>query len=363
MIEFKNVSKAYNGKSAVQDLSFSIPNGRLCVFIGPSGCGKTTSLKMINRLVEPDSGEIIIDGKNIMEMDAVALRRRIGYVIQSIGLFPHLTVSQNIATVPNLLGWDKAKTAERVAELLELVELAPSDYASKYPSQLSGGEAQRIGVARALAAEPDILLMDEPFGAVDPLTREVLQEEFLNIQKRLKKTVIFVTHDLDEAVRLGDLIALLRDGRLIQMASPEDLLSKPSNQFVHDFVGTDRGLKRLSRVPVSRYMSKAVHVHEAEIVTDMSRAIGYAWVLDETEAFTGWIDLTNALPGGTVSDSMTRIKRDDIAVHHDSSLKDALSRMMNQSLLSLPVLDDEHKLTGTISLDDIQKSFKDNLDA
>lgn len=359
MIEFKNVSKEFGGKQAVQNLSFMIPEGRLCVFIGPSGCGKTTSLKMINRLVEPTSGEILIDGNNIMDMDPVALRRRIGYVIQSIGLFPHLTVSQNIGTVPNLLGWERERVNRRVEELLELVDLIPSEYALKYPSQLSGGEAQRIGVARALAGEPEILLMDEPFGAVDPLTREILQEEFLNIQKRLKKTVIFVTHDLDEAVRLGDIITLLQDGRLVQMAAPEDLLSQPANQFVRDFVGTDRGLKRLSRIPVREYMGRAIYVHEKEIVTDSNKDIGYAWVLDEDEGFIGWIDLHSASVNSRVRDLMSRIKRDEVAVHQDSSLKDALSRMMNQSLLSLPVLDNEHRLTGTISMDDIQSLFKD----
>jgi osmoprotectant transport system ATP-binding protein len=259
-VEFRHVSKRYRSAvdarlgapPAVEDLSLTVPPGEICVLVGPSGCGKTTTLKMVNRLVEPTGGQILIDGEDVMAVDAVALRRRIGYVIQQIGLFPHQTIAANIAAVPKLLGWPKERIRRRVDELLTLVGLDPERTRGRYPAQLSGGERQRVGVARALAAEPPLLLMDEPFGAVDPIVRERLQDEFLRLQKRLGTTVLFVTHDIDEAVKLGNRVAVMQQGgRLAQYSAPAELLMRPANSYVSRFVGADRVLKRLALMTIS----------------------------------------------------------------------------------------------------------------
>ena len=249
MIEFRGVSKTYPGsdRPVVDDLSFEILEGEICVLVGPSGCGKTTTMRMVNRLIEPTAGEILIDGEPNTQMSGTRLRRKIGYAIQQIGLFPHRTIAENIATVPSLLGWDKQRIRGRVDELLELVGLDPDEYRDRYPAELSGGQQQRVGVARAMAADPPIMLMDEPFGAVDPITRERLQDEFLNIQQDIKKTIVFVTHDIDEAIKIGDKIAILKQGGLLaQYDAPENILSDPNSEFVASFVGSDRILKRLS---------------------------------------------------------------------------------------------------------------------
>ncbi len=253
MIEFRNVSKTYSGsdRPVVNDLSFTIGDGEICVLVGPSGCGKTTSMRMINRLIEPTSGEILIDGQKNTSMSGTQLRRKIGYAIQQIGLFPHRTIASNIGTVPGLIGWDKARTDRRVDELLDLVGLPPDQYRDRYPAELSGGQQQRVGVARALAADPPIMLMDEPFGAVDPITRDRLQQEFLHIQEDIKKTIVFVTHDIDEAIKMGDKIAILKQGGVLaQYDTPENVLANPASDFVSSFVGTDRVLKRLSLLRV-----------------------------------------------------------------------------------------------------------------
>jgi osmoprotectant transport system ATP-binding protein len=250
-IVLDRVSKRYEGAgdapAAVEDLSLQIPAGSVCVLVGPSGCGKTTTLKMINRLIIPTGGRILVDGRDVADRDVTELRRGIGYVIQQAGLFPHQTVADNVATVPRLLGWDANRRRDRTEELLELVGLDPGAYRDRFPAQLSGGERQRVGVARALAADPPVLLMDEPFGAVDPIVRTRLQDELLAIQARLARTIVFVTHDIDEAIRLGDLIAVMETGgRLAQFGPPEALLASPASAFVARFVGADRGLKRLS---------------------------------------------------------------------------------------------------------------------
>jgi osmoprotectant transport system ATP-binding protein len=248
MIRLDHVAKRYpDGTMAVEELSLDVPAGAIAVLVGPSGCGKTTTMRMINRLVEPTGGRIFVGGEDVTAVDAVRLRRNIGYVIQQVGLFPHQTVAANVATVPRLLRWDRRRTRGRVDELLDLVGLDPAVHRDRYPHQLSGGQRQRVGVARALAADPPVLLMDEPFGAVDPVARDRLQAEFLRLQEQVRKTVVFVTHDIDEAIRLGDRIAVMREGgRLEQYADPATLLSAPATDFVADFVGADRTLRRLS---------------------------------------------------------------------------------------------------------------------
>jgi osmoprotectant transport system ATP-binding protein len=255
-VEFEHVSKSYSsaesGPAAVEDLSFVVPAGRICVLVGPSGCGKTTSLKLVNRLLEPTNGRILIDGADIALQDVTALRRRTGYVIQQAGLFPHLTVGDNVAVVPELLGWPAQRRKERADELLTLVGLDAARYRARYPAQLSGGERQRVGVARALAADPPVLLMDEPFGAVDPIVRDRLQNELLRLQDELAKTILFVTHDVDEAIKLGDLIAVMQaGGHLARFGRPAEILAQPGSDFVARFVGADRGLKRLSLATVA----------------------------------------------------------------------------------------------------------------
>jgi osmoprotectant transport system ATP-binding protein len=249
MIRLENVSKTFPGgtRPAVDRLDLEIPAGATCVLIGPSGCGKTTTMRIVNRLIEPSAGRIVVEGEDVTQSDPIALRRRIGYVIQQVGLFPHMTIAENVATVPQLLGWPADKTTRRVDEMLALVGLGP-EYLARYPRHLSGGQRQRVGVARALAADPPVMLMDEPFGAVDPIVRARLQAEFLGILRGLRKTVIFVTHDIDEAIRMGDLIAIMQDGALVQCDPPERLLAAPKNDFIAEFVGADRALKRLALV-------------------------------------------------------------------------------------------------------------------
>jgi osmoprotectant transport system ATP-binding protein len=255
MIEIEEVSKAYEGRSVVDRLSLSVPDGAFCVFLGPSGCGKSTTLRMINRLVPFDAGSIRVGGDDIRNVPPEALRRRIGYAIQSIGLFPHWRVEDNIATVPRLLGWPRQRVRDRVTELLDLFRLDPETYRGKFPHQLSGGEQQRVGVARALAADPDVLLMDEPFAAVDPITREALQGEVARIHRATGKTIVFVTHDIDEALRLATMIALLNRGHLAQSGTPLDLVENPASDFVRDFVGAQGlGLKRLAVLKVADRM-------------------------------------------------------------------------------------------------------------
>ena len=272
MIRLEQVTKRYGEKVAVDSLSLEIEAGEVCVLIGPSGCGKTTTLRMINRLTEPTSGHIYVDGHDTATVRPEELRLSMGYAIQSVGLFPHLTVAQNIAVVPQLKHWTKTRIAARTEELLRLVGLDPAAYSGKYPRQLSGGEAQRIGVARALAADPPILLMDEPFGAVDPLTRERLQRQFARIQQTLRKTVILVTHDLDEAIRLATRLAVMEAGRLVQYDRPEAVLANPANRFVRNFVGADRALKRLARIGIKEFIKSApsivIDTPVAEALTD-----------------------------------------------------------------------------------------------
>lgn len=362
VIRLQDVTRRYGDFTAVDRLSFEVDSGEVCVLIGPSGCGKTTTLRMINRLIEPTSGRIFIDGQDSSLTRPEKLRQSIGYAIQSVGLFPHMTVAANIGVVPELLHWDRDRTRERCMELLRLVGLPPEEYAGKYPSQLSGGEAQRIGVARALAADPPMLLMDEPFGAVDPLTRERLQAQFDRIQKGLRKTVILVTHDLDEAIRLADRVLIMDAGRLVQYDTPETILSHPANRFVHDFVGSDRALKRLSRIAVGGFVGQVSSVSETATVAEAVEACGdrrWVWVVDADNRLAGWID-ARTLPGaGSLQEVIVRGSPRDIAVPESATLREALSRMLGQGLKSIPVVDDDGRLTGEVELGDIEAATSD----
>ncbi|HEX5497319.1 MAG TPA: ATP-binding cassette domain-containing protein [Mycobacteriales bacterium] len=345
MIRLDAVSKRYpDGTVAVRGLDLAVPRGAVCMLVGPSGCGKTTTMKMINRLIEPTGGRIVLDGRDVTHVDPVQLRRQIGYVIQQVGLFPHQTVWENTATVPRLLGWDKARTRARVDELLELVGLRPTEFAGRDPHQLSGGQQQRVGVARALAADPAVLLMDEPFSAIDPIARDRLQGEFLRLQDEVRKTVVFVTHDIEEAVRLGDRVAVLSaGGHLEQYADPATLLGAPTSDFVADFVGADRGLKRLAvtqitmddleRPPVVRPSDRLADVR----VTLDRAAARWAVVLDDRDELHGWISRVHAEGGGgTVID---RCRRMTAWVPASATLKQAFSMMLQEDAGWVAVLD------------------------
>ncbi len=355
MIELEHVTKIYPGTKApaVDDVSLMIPPGEICVLIGSSGCGKTSVMRMINRLIEITSGNIRIGGKDILEMDVIELRRNIGYVIQQIGLFPHMTVRDNIATVPKLLGWDRKRIDERVDELLEMVNLDAEIFRSRYPRELSGGQAQRIGVARAMAANPPVMLMDEPFGAIDPINREELQDEFLRIQEKLKKTIVFVTHDIHEAIKMGEKIALLKEGRLIQYGTPEELLSKPRDEFVKSFVGTDRALKRLNLLKVGdAMMTTPVHCclddpSERVLEYMLCNDLQFLLVTDTEERLEGYVNLYD-LKGhrGVVGDVVRPMT---LTVTPDQNLKEALSKMLAYDLGIVVATDEAGVLKGILN--------------
>ena len=356
MIRFENVTKEYDEETvAVRDITFEIPSRELTVLIGPSGCGKTTTLKMINRIVKPSGGRILIDGEDVKDMNVKSLRRGIGYVIQNVGLFPHMSVKDNIATVPKLLKWERSKIERRVSELLELVGLEPKSYANKLPKELSGGEAQRVGVARALAADPPIILMDEPFGAVDPLTRVRLQDEFARIQEELHKTIVFVTHDIDEAIRLADRIAVMRAGRILQFDTPEEILARPKEKFVHDFMGSDRALKRLSRIPVTEYIEKCetIDVDGNWDQLGMTKE-EFIWALDEDRRLVGWVDVSHSNRELPIREALTEMLEEEV-LSPDSTVKEALSRMLESGTVALPVVEKSGRFLGQISLAKIQE--------
>ena len=349
MIRLEAVSKRYDdGTVAVASLDLDVPEGALVALVGPSGCGKTTTLKMVNRLIQPTSGRILLGGDDVTHVDQVQLRRRIGYVIQTAGLFPHRTILDNVTTVPQLLRWDRARTRARGLELLELVGLDPDTYAKRYPDQLSGGQRQRVGVARALAADPPVLLMDEPFGAVDPVVRERLQSEFLRLQSEVRKTILFVTHDLDEAVRLGDRIAVFsQGGHLEQYDAPAAVLGSPASDFVADFVGADRGLKRLSVTTVDAgdlTHPPVVHLRDSlPAAGDRLRAADAHWavVLDDDETLHGWLPLGATSRAGTVADAARRM---EAWVPAGASLKQAFSEMLQHDAGWVAVLDGDRYL-------------------
>ncbi len=316
-LELRHVAKRYPGAAApaIEDLSLTVPGGEICVLVGPSGCGKTTAMRLINRMIDPTGGDILLDGRSVLDRDPAQLRREIGYVIQQVGLFPHLTIADNIATVPKLLGWKRAKTDARVTELLDLVGLsATPGIADRYPAQLSGGQRQRVGVARALAADPPLMLMDEPFGAIDPINRERLQDEFLRLQEQVRKTVVFVTHDIDEAIKMGDRIAILRDGgHLAQYATPQELLTRPADEFVAAFVGADRGLKRLGLTRLSEMKLEQVNGGPvpAERIADSTTARdALSQMLTDGGRALAVIDAAGHVRGIVTVDVVTRLLRD-----------------------------------------------------
>src|SRR3954447_16783694 len=334
-LEFRNVQKRYPGasKAAIEDLSLTVEAGAICVLVGPSGCGKTTAMRMVNRMIELSGGDILLDGKSVKERQPSDLRREIGYAIQDIGLFPHRTIADNIATVPRVMGWDKGRIRERVDEMLELIGL-PAEVRDRYPGQLSGGQQQRVGVARALATDPPLMLMDEPFGAVDPIARERLQNEFLRLQGRLRKTIVFVTHDIDEAIKMGDKVAVMQEGgHLAQYASPAALLAEPANEFVADFVGADRGLKRLALQRVRDIeLWSTVNATEGDDAAEIRRRLGAAdvpWALlvDADNKPVGWIE-PDKLRDGTVTRQLIS-KDPPVIVERDDVLRDALSDLLS----------------------------------
>jgi osmoprotectant transport system ATP-binding protein len=360
-VEFRHVTKRYdpgakNTPGAVNDLSLSVPAGKICVFVGPSGCGKTTTLKMVNRLIEPTSGEILIDGVNIATREPTELRREIGYVIQQVGLFPHQTIAQNVATVPRLLGWPKERLRARADELLALVGLEPAAYRDRYPAQLSGGERQRVGVARALAADPPIMLMDEPFGAVDPIVRERLQNEFLRLQEELAKTILFVTHDIDEAIKMGDLVAVMQLGGIVaQFGPPADILANPASEFVARFVGADRGLKRLSLTRVGELQLQTPPM--ARIGDDAAearqRALGdplrYLLLVDDKQRPVGWINQDRIPRTGTLDASA--VVTTSPLLDRRTTLKDALSLLLDSDVQAGVVVDRHGAVLGIVTMD------------
>jgi len=321
-LELREVSKRYPGQreAAIGELSLTVPAGEVCVLVGPSGSGKTTAMRLINRMIALSGGDILLGGRSVLAREPRQLRREIGYVIQQVGLFPHLTVTENIATVPRLLGWDKGRTAARVQELLALIGLDPEEMRGRYPAQLSGGQRQRVGVARALAADPPLMLMDEPFGAIDPITRARLQDEFIALQQQVRKTIVFVTHDIDEAIKMGDRIAILREGGVLaQYDTPREILTRPADDFVAQFVGRDRALKRLSLTTVA--------------------------------------ELTLLAPDGEdgAGPSRSASPAQEPGVSLQTTVHDALSQLLSAGGGPLPVSDGEGRLVGLLTLEQVQQ--------
>jgi len=356
MIRFDAAERQFGSVTAVDHVDLEVRERELCILVGPSGSGKSTLLRMVNRLIEPSAGTISVGGRDVRELRPETLRRGIGYVIQSVGLFPHLDVAANIATVPRLLGWERSKIEQRVDRMLSLVGMDPARYRRRFPHELSGGEAQRVGVARALASDPPIVLMDEPFSAVDPLNRLRLQDEFLSIQRELKKTVLFVTHDVDEAIRLADRIAILRAGRLVQHDTPERILENPADPFVAAFVGADRALKRLSRFSVRDHARPAdpVRVDDEPAIREAARNRRFLWITDERGVLLGSLDTALASRCGEIRSCVSTENIREMSVTPEASMKEALSRMLGTSAHTIPVVDAEFRLVGELSLRDVE---------
>jgi osmoprotectant transport system ATP-binding protein len=357
MIRLEGVTKTFETDrgvvQAVKDVSFEVPKGELCVLLGPSGCGKTSLLKMVNKLIPRTSGRIYINERNIDEYDVIELRRHVGYVIQQIGLFPNMTVEENITVVPRIMGWSEKARRERACELIRMVEM-DEGYLDRYPKELSGGQQQRVGLARGLAGDPPVLLMDEPFGAVDPINREIIQDEFLKMQADLKKTILFVSHDIDEAIKMGDKIAILREGHLVQFGTPNDLLARPVNDFVADFVGGDRELKRMRLIKVQEALDTGVPTAQGddkvEAAAEKMCQTGSDWIVV--------VDKYNRPLGYLTSDEADRERDkpcDDVQhplaapINTQGNLRTAVSRMFTYETKWLAVIDDDGKFLGVIT--------------
>lgn len=361
MIQLDQLSKVFTQKDgskvkAVDEVNLTVAEGEICVFLGPSGCGKTTTLKMINRLIAPTSGRVLLNGEDTSDLDEVSLRRKIGYVIQQVGLFPNMTIEENITVVPRLLGWDKKRCHERATELMAMVALDPKRFLTRYPREMSGGQQQRIGVIRALAADPPVLLMDEPFGAVDPINRESIQNEFFQMQRQLNKTVIMVSHDIDEAIKLGDKIAIFRAGKLVQVDHPDTLLARPKDEFVASFVGQDATLKRLLLVRAGDAAADSATVRE-----DASMAIAYG-VMDEHDY--RYVTVTNADnhalgyvarrdARGAQGACIDKMKPFTVSAAPDENLRVVLSKMYKHSTSWMPVIDQDNSYLGEVTQDSI----------
>ncbi len=355
MVKFENVSKAYpDGTVAVKELNLEIKKGEFVVFIGSSGCGKTTTLKMINRLEECTSGKIYVGGKDISKVDVVNLRRGIGYVIQDTGLLPHITVGENIAMVPELLKWNKKKIRKRINELLEMAGLPPEKYKYRLPSQMSGGQQQRIGVLRALAAEPDVVLMDEPFGALDPISREKLQNELMDLQKKLKRTIIFVTHDIDEALKLADKIVLMRQGRIEQVGTPYELKNNPASKFVKSFIGEERLVQISGETSVEVIMEepivKVLPNVTASYVLEELESVGResAQVVDENGDWLGMVLMTD-IKKLSCTDNINKILTLDRKLYIENATLRDVADMLSDEALPIPIIDNNYKLLGVVT--------------
>jgi len=366
-IRLENLSKVFPGQKepAVAELSMEIPEGEIVIFVGPSGCGKTTTMKLINRIIEPTGGRIFLDGEDVTKVNPDQLRRRIGYVIQQIGLFPHATIADNIATVPRLLGWDKKRISDRVDELLNTVGMDPGQYRNRYPKELSGGQRQRVGVARAMSADPDVMLMDEPFGAIDPITRDRLQNEFLRLQEQIKKTIVFVTHDIDEAIKMGDRIAILGDqSRIAQFDTPERILVDPANDYVADFIGRGASLKRLS---LSRVRDLELHqwptAPEGTSHDDVGRILdgsdqSAVLVLDDRQRPVQWVNaehLRRAAPEQPLREIGLPA---DAVVQPNATLSDTLNEMLTARYSCAIVVDSDRSYQGIVDIDTINEAVR-----
>ena len=365
MIRLDHVSKTFANTTtpAVDRVSLQVPEGEICVLLGPSGCGKTTTMKMVNRLIEPSSGEIFIDGRNTAETDVVQLRRSIGYVIQQIGLFPNKTVEDNICIVPDLLGWDRRKSRARAAELLDMVALDPGAFLHRYPKELSGGQQQRIGVLRAIAADPPVLLMDEPFGAIDPINRVIIQDEFLKMQAKIRKTILFVSHDIDEAVKMADRIAIFGDGKLVQYDTPDTILAHPANNFVSDFVGGDRTLKRLQLLTVrDAMMEEPPRVRAADSLQDAAKTMeahGHQAIVlvGPRGRARGYVTLQAARSAsGSVAENHESLPT-TIQPHED--LRTAVSTMFRHDVSWLACVDGDGMFVGYVTLRGITRMLSE----
>jgi osmoprotectant transport system ATP-binding protein len=356
MLKFEHVSKVYKGgKRAVNDITLEFEKGEFICFIGPSGCGKTTTMKMINRLIEPTEGSIYINGENIMDKDPVQLRREIGYVIQQIGLFPHMTIQENISLVLKLLKWPEEKRRARALELLELVDLTP-DYLEKFPHELSGGQQQRIGVLRALAADQSLILMDEPFGALDPITRDSLQEEFKKLQKKLNKTIVFVTHDMDEALKLADRIVIMRDGQLIQCDTPDEILRNPADEFVEEFIGKDRLVQARPNIQtVEQIMNPTPvtitgdHTLSQAIQLMKQKRVDSLLVVNKDNILQGYVDVENIDQKRKKASLVSEIVETAFTVEEGTLVRDAVRQILKKGMKYVPVIDAQQHLIGIVT--------------